>query len=126
MVYKIKNKVNKLLLNKFVITISENIFFIPYEDIIFFQKQDNLTTQIHLKRGAIKCATKPLQYFINKLKTNPLFISCNDNYLLNLLHLKKYCKTNNSFLIMTNNNNIPIAKAQAKYFLKSISKIFHL
>jgi len=119
-------KMNQFLEEKLIIEDSNSIFFIRFKDIIFFEKENNLTTKIYLKSGEIKYTDKPLKYFLDYIKMNPLFFNCNDCSFINLIHLQEYLRGDKECLIMTNNIKIMIDQDKTKAFMKKMEEIFYL
>lgn len=120
---KLKESIQHLKLNTLPLEVPKGISFVSYDDILFFEA-DAMYTKVHMKDDSIELVSKPLKHFTDQLDGNEFFYKCHRSYLINLRHIKQFLKHDGGYLIMSNDENIPIAKNKKEEFLKCIQTLF--
>ncbi len=99
---------------------SNGLELIPFDDIIYCKADDNYTT-FYLCSGEKVVASKTLKHFGEMLPEHQ-FVRIHKSYIVNLLHLKKYLKTDGGVVIMENKVTLPVSRIQRDKLLKLIQK----
>lgn len=120
---KLKESIQHLKLNTLPLEVPKGISFVSYDDILFFEA-DAMYTKVHMKDDSIELVSKPLKHFTDQLYGNEFFYKCHRSYLINLRHIKQFLKHDGGYLIMSNGENIPVAKNKKEEFLKCIQTLF--
>ncbi len=109
-----------LSLQKLSVPNNNGIDLIPYNDIIYCKADDNYTT-FYLCSGEKILASKTLKHYGEILPENQ-FVRIHKSYIVNLLHLKKYLKTDGGIVIMENKITLPVSRVQKDNLLRLIQR----
>jgi two-component system, LytTR family, response regulator len=105
-------------IKKLSIPNSNGIELIPYEEIIYCKSDDNYTT-VFLCSGEKIVASKTLKYF-GQLLPEGQFVRIHKSFIINLMHLKKYLKTDGGIVVMLKDIKLPVSRFQKENLLKLI------
>ncbi len=119
----LKKSIQHLKLNTLPLEVPKGISFVSYDDILYFEA-DAMYTKVHMKNSTIELVSKPLKYFSDQLCDNEFFYKCHRSYLVNLKHIKQFLKQDGGYIVISNGNNIPIAKNKKEEFLKCVQTLF--
>ncbi|MDT7831583.1 LytTR family DNA-binding domain-containing protein [Flavobacteriaceae bacterium S356] len=119
----LKKSIQHLKLNTLPLEVPKGISFVSYDDILYFEA-DAMYTKVHMKDQSIELVSKPLKYFSDQLEGNDFFYKCHRSYLVSLKHIKQFLKQDGGYIVMSNGNNIPIAKNKKEEFMKCIQTLF--
>lgn len=118
----IENQIKNLLINlkpkqKKIITIPSLTGFdtITVDDIIHLEADTNYTHIFTKDRKIL--VSKPIKFYEDLLDDNT-FIKTHKSHLININHVKKYFKGKRSYVLMSNNRNVPISVRRKDEFLK--------
>jgi two-component system LytT family response regulator len=95
---------------KIPIPLSGKTLFVESDDIIFC-KSDGNYTEFHLKNGRYEVITKNLKEVVKEL-LNECFYRVHNSYVVNINHIKEYIRVEGHYLIMSNNQRIPISRVK--------------
>lgn len=109
---------NSTSIKKLSIPNSNGIELIPYEDIIYCKSDDNYTT-VFLCSGEKVVASKTLKYF-GELLPEGQFVRIHKSFIINLMHLKKYLKSDGGVVVMLKDIKLPVSRIQKENLLKLI------
>jgi two-component system, LytTR family, response regulator len=109
-----------LSMQKLSVANNNGIDLIPFNDIIYCKADDNYTT-FYLRSAEKIMASKTLKHFGEILPDNQ-FVRIHKSYIVNLLHLKKYLKTDGGIVIMENKISLPVSRVQKDNLLRLIHK----
>jgi two-component system LytT family response regulator len=109
---------NATLIKKLSIPNSNGIDLIPYEDIIYCQSDNNYTI-VYLCSGEKIVASKTLKYF-GELLPEGQFVRIHKSFIINLVHLKKYLKSDGGVVVMLKDIKLPVSRIQKENLLKLI------
>jgi len=107
-----------LSLQKLSVPNNNGIDLIPLKDIVYCKADDNYTT-FYLASGEKLVASKTLKHFGEILPENQ-FVRIHKSYIINLLHLKKYLKSDGGVVIMENKITLPVSRIQKENLLRLI------
>jgi len=100
----------KTLPDKIALPYQNGVTFVDLKDIIYCESDDNYT-KFYLADGQPCLVTKPLRD-IQELLEERRFLRVHRQYLVNLDHIRKFVRGEGSYLIMTNQQSIPVSRAQ--------------
>ncbi len=100
--------------SKIALAYQDGYTFINPDEIIYCESDSNYT-KFHLNSGNTLVAAKTLKDVENVLE-NLDFCRIHKQYLVNLNHIKKYVKNEGSYVIMTNQANLPISRSHKDEF----------
>jgi two-component system LytT family response regulator len=118
----LKKSIQHLKINTLPLEVPKGITFVSYDDIIYFEA-DAMYTKVHMQDGTLELVSKPLKHFVEQLEGNDFFYKCHRSYLVNLKHIKQFLKQDGGYLILSNGQNIPIAKNKKEEFLACIQNL---
>ncbi len=103
-------KKDGILKNKIAIPTAEGLDFIEIDSIIYCQSQSNYTTIFtHDGRSFLISRTlKEVERLLGKFS----FVRVHQSYLINPNFMEKYSRNDGGYLIMVNNNRIPISNSK--------------
>ncbi len=96
--------------NRIALPYQNGVAFVDIKDIIYCESDDNYT-KFHLSEGHHHLATKSLRE-IQELLEERDFLRVHRQYLINLNHIKKFVKGEGSYVVMSNQQTIPVSRAQ--------------
>ena len=86
------------------------VTFVPVRDILYCKSDDNYT-RFYLDSGLQHLVLKPLRE-IQELLEGRNFLRIHRQYLININRIKKFVKGEGRFLVMDNDQNIPVSRSQ--------------
>ena len=86
------------------------VVFVNLKDIIYCESDDN-HTKFYIADGQHYLATKPMREIQNLLEERD-FLRVHRQYLINLSHIKKFVKGEGNYIVMTNQQSIPVSRTQ--------------
>lgn len=113
-----KNQQHAKAINRLPIHTSEQLLIVEIDQIIRLEG-DNNYTRIFLENGDVHLVSKTLKVFEDKL-INYNFMRVHQSYIINLDHVKSYCKKEGGYLVMSDNSNIGIARQRKDKVLKKL------
>ncbi|MDW7694651.1 LytTR family DNA-binding domain-containing protein [Flammeovirgaceae bacterium SG7u.111] len=119
----LQKNIQQLSVNKIALEVPRGVLFVAHDDIILL-KADGMYTKIYLKNKDTTLITKPLKFFVEQLENRSLFFRCHRSFLINLKYIKELSNTETGYIIMENEEIVPISKSRKKEFLKVIHDIF--
>ncbi|GAA0872831.1 LytTR family DNA-binding domain-containing protein [Gangjinia marincola] len=119
---QLKENLNSQQFSKIGLTHAKGITFVKINDIILFEAS-GMYTSVLLKNEEI-VVSKPLKYYVELLKDQPLFFRSHRSFLINLNFLKEFIRVDGGYLLMENNKRVSIAKDNVDSFLKAIQERF--
>lgn len=120
---RLKNVIEQLSSTKIALEVPKGIMFASHDDIIYFEG-DGMYTKIYFKDNSYKTICKPLKHFIEQLKEQEFFYNCHRSYFVNINYIKEITRNKGDFIIMSNNEKVPISKTKKDSFLTVINRIF--
>ena len=106
--------------NKIGLPVTDGVIFIPLEEIIHMQADGMYTTVYTLKNGK-QLVSKPLKFFNEALKEKTSFIKTHRSHLVNIKFIKQYVRKDGNYLILENDQTVPISREKKEELLNSIS-----
>lgn len=100
----------KSLPDRIALPYQNGVAFVDMKDILYCESDDNYT-KFHLGDGQYHMVTKPLRE-IQELLEERDFLRVHRQYLINLNHIKKFVKGEGSYVVMSNQQSIPVSRAQ--------------
>jgi two-component system, LytTR family, response regulator len=94
--------------NKIALPYQNGVAFVSIKDIIYCESDDSYT-KFFLADGHHYLVTKPLKE-IQELLEDRGFLRIHRQYMINLDHIKKLLKGEGSYVVMTNNQSIPVSR----------------
>lgn len=104
---------------KIAIPLAGRTLFLNSDDIVFC-KSDGNYTEIHLKEGRDEVITKKLKEVQEEL-LNDDFVRVHNSYSVNISHIKEYVRSDGHYLIMSNNQQIPISRSKRDALVQRIT-----
>jgi two-component system, LytTR family, response regulator len=102
---------------KLMISTNEGPYFIPTDDILFAEGQNNYT-HFHLTRQRKLVASKTLLEFENLLSDHG-FVRVHKSFLVNLKYVERYLSKNGT-LLLTNGNEVEVSRRRKDEVLNSL------
>lgn len=99
-----------LLESKIAIPVSEGFEFLDVKEIIYCQSQNNYT-YIYLENGEKILISKTLKS-VEKTLDRFYFLRTHQSYLINPNFMKKYIRSDGGYLVMSNNEKIPVSSSK--------------
>lgn len=122
-IYKnLQNNFKSNTSNKIAVPIGNSIVFIELNQIVYL-KADNSYCEIHLNDQRKIVASRTLKNFEEAILNFNTFFRCHKSYLVNLNYVSEYVKSEGGYLILKNNENIPISSEKISEFLDLNIKI---
>lgn len=103
-------KKENILENKIAIPVSDGLEFVEIRNILYCQSQNNYTS-IFLKDGEKIFISRTLKDVENLLKKF-LFLRVHQSYLINPSYMQKYIRNDGGYIIMSNQQRIPISTSK--------------
>ncbi len=94
----------------------ESIEFVSPEDIVLCSSESNYT-MIYLKNGRKKLISRTLKD-VEKWLDNQGFYRAHNSHLVNLRHVKEYIRSDGGYLLLTNGQNVPVARNRKEELLQ--------
>lgn len=101
---------SKTLPDKIALPYQNGVTFVDLKDVIYCESDDNYT-KFFLADGQPYLVTKPMRD-IQELLEERDFLRVHRQYLINLNHIKKFVRGEGNYLIMSNQQSIPVSRAQ--------------
>lgn len=114
-------KQEDILKNKIAIPTSDGLEFIEVSNIIYCNSQSNYTVINSTKDDSI-IISKTLKD-IEKSLEKYSFLRVHQSYLINPNHIKKYSRFDGGFLIMSNDQRIPISQSKRSCVVELFEKL---
>ncbi len=99
--------------NKLIIPTAKGLSFIPQDEVIHLEGYEGYT-KIHLVNGVIIVSSYNLGRFEKTLQK--VFFKCHKSHIINLEKVRSF--ENEGYLVLENENRVPISIAHRKNFLK--------
>lgn len=96
--------------NRIALPYQNGIAFVDLKDILYCESDDNYTRFI-LNDGQQHLVTKSLREIQDLLEERD-FLRVHRQYLINLSHIKKFVKGEGSYVVMANQQSIPVSRTQ--------------
>lgn len=106
---------------KIALTVSNGVVFVETKDILYL-KADNVYTEVFLADKSRIVVSKPIKDFEKMLDTQPFFRT-HRTFLVNLLGIKSYSKSDGGFITMENNDVVALARERKIAFQQSWAAI---
>jgi two-component system LytT family response regulator len=94
----------------------EGLEFIELEDIVYCQSDSNYTRIIR-KSGSNLIVSKTLKD-VELLLPEERFLRVHQSYTVNLNHIRKFVKAEGGYLVMSNNDEVRVARSKKELILK--------
>ncbi len=107
---------NKGMSNNITIATAEGFVVVPLSNIIYCQASSNYTV-IYLQQQQKIISSQTLGYY-EELLPNNNFFRAHRSYLLNLTHVKSYRKGEGGTIVMSNNDEIELARNRKANFFE--------
>ncbi len=108
--------------DKIALPVSDGIEFVSFNDIIML-KADSMYTTFHIKGHKEMVVSKPLKHFVQPLQKVPSFYRPHRSFMINLVHLRKYVKSDGGYIEMDEQLTASISRDNKEEFLKIIQNI---
>ena len=105
-----------VLPSKIALPFQNGVIFAELNNVIYCES-DNNYTRIHTVDGNVYTVAKTLGD-IQEVLEERNFLRIHRQYLINLDHIKKYVRGEGNYLIMSNNQNIPVARNQKEKLIE--------
>jgi two-component system LytT family response regulator len=105
---------------RIVLPTQEGYSFIPLEDIVWCEAQNNYT-DFHLLHGSPLPASRTLKEFEELLEPNG-FCRIHHSHLINLRHLVKYVKGKGGYVVMSTGKELEVSVRRKEDFLARIKR----
>ncbi|HUH35376.1 MAG TPA: LytTR family DNA-binding domain-containing protein [Moheibacter sp.] len=96
--------------SKISVPISDGYEFVEVNDILYCNSQSNYTN-LHLVNGSKILVSKTLKEVENALR-NFFFIRVHQSYLINPNYMKKFSRNDGGYILMQNQESIPVSNAK--------------
>lgn len=100
---------------KIGLPVNDGIEFVAFNDIIMLEA-DGMYTKIDTVNREI-LISKPLKHFNELLQNVKSFYRPHRSYLVNLLHIKKYVRSDGGYILMDNDKSVSLSKDRTEEFM---------
>lgn len=107
---------------KIGLPVSNGIRFVPVEDIVHLEA-DGMYTRVHTRDGAETVVSKPLKFFTHLLEQGGLFYRPHRSHIIHLGYLKQFVRKDGTYIVLENDQSVPIAKDRREEFLELVSAL---
>jgi two-component system, LytTR family, response regulator len=90
---------------------------------ILFLKADSSYTELKLEDKSTVIVSRTLKNFEDALVDNAAFFRCHKSYLVNTAFVKEYVKSDGGYLLLSNNETVPLSPEKAEDFLALLKVI---
>lgn len=127
---KTRNKINYSVLKanlssrlpqKIALTTLNTVTFEETNNILYFEA-DGAYTKVILMNGQPKVVSKPLKYFETLLTDCDDFFRCHKSYMVNVMHITEYIKSNGGSLIINKKHEISISHDRVDELMRRIAQ----
>lgn len=108
--------------DKIGLPVSDGIRFVDFKSIILLEA-DGMYSKISLNDGEQLLISKPLKHFVSILEDIPTFYKPHRSYLINIMYIKQYVKSDGGYIVMDNDKTVSISKEKRDEFLQIVSNI---
>ncbi len=108
--------------NKIGLPVADGILFVPFDEIVNLEAS-GMYTKIFTVNSGEEIISKPLKYFENLLDQGNTFYRTHRSHIVNLKFLKQYVRKDGNFVIMENNEKVPVSKEKKDEFLTLVSNL---
>ena len=102
--------------SKFAVPTQHGVIFVELSDLIYCEADSNYTRLV-LSTGKTHLLSKTLRY-VQEILEERNFLRVHRQYLINLEHIKSYHKGDGSYLVLTGDISIPVAKNQKERLIQ--------
>lgn len=120
--HELKESLRNQQFRKIGVPVNDGIVFIPIENIVYLMA-DGMYTNIHRVDGKTLTVSKPLKYFNRLIGVGMPFYRPHRSYIINLHFLKQYVKRDGNYILLDNDEMIPLSKEKKDEFLLLISDL---
>lgn len=106
---------------KIGLPVNDGIEFVSFSDIIMLEADGMYTKIATLEKEML--ISKPLKYFDEALKNVHVFYRPHRSYLINMMHIKKYVKSDGGYIMMDNDKSVSLSKDRAEEFIALVQDI---
>ncbi|MDR6805981.1 two-component system LytT family response regulator [Dyadobacter sp. BE34] len=96
--------------DRIALSYQNGIAFVLLKDIIYCESDDNYT-KVYVQDGQHYLSTRSMRDIQGLLEERD-FLRVHRKFLINLLHIKKFVKGEGSYLVMSNQQTIPVSRLQ--------------
>lgn len=106
---------------KIGLPVNDGVEFVAFDDIIMLEA-DGMYTKVFTADGEM-LISKPLKHFVELLKSVKVFYRPHRSYLVNLMFIKKYVKSDGGYILMDNDRSVSISKDRTDEFMQLMQNI---
>lgn len=119
---ELKRSLNANNFNKIGLPVKDGIRFVELVDIINLIA-DGMYTKVYIKDEKPILISKPLKFFNHLIEAGNTFYKPHRSHIFNIKYLKQYIKKDGNYVLLENDQTIPISKEKRDEFLSLISAI---
>lgn len=119
---ELKKSLNANNFNKIGLPVKDGIRFVELVDIINLIA-DGMYTKVYIKDEKPILISKPLKFFNHLIEAGNTFYKPHRSHIFNIKYLKQYIKKDGNYVLLENDQTIPISKEKRDEFLSLISAI---
>lgn len=106
---ELRNTLKATSIRKIGLPVSNGILFIEFDAIIMLEA-DRMYTRVHTSKPEVILVSKPLKFFLDNLFGVVEFYRPHRSYLINLKHVKQYVNQDGGYVVMDNQQTVPLSK----------------
>ncbi|RJE72124.1 DNA-binding response regulator [Reichenbachiella sp. MSK19-1] len=106
---------------KIGLPVNDGVEFVAFDDIIMLEA-DGMYTKVFTADGEM-LISKPLKHFVELLQNVKVFYRPHRSYLVNLMFIKKYVKSDGGYILMDNDRSVSISKDRTDEFMQLMQNI---
>ncbi len=104
---------------RLVLPSSNGYEFVPLSEIVFIQADGNYTT-VTLQSGKQLLVSRSLKDLHSMIEDDSSFFRIHQSYLINLVHVQHYSRSDGGYVTMSNGKQLSVARAKKEAFLNRI------
>jgi len=102
--------------------VNNGILFISIAEIIHLEA-DGMYTKVYTQNNGNEIISKPLKFFNYLLEPNYTFYRPHRSHIFNLTFLKQFVRSDGNYIILDNDDIVPLSNAKREEFLALISAL---
>lgn len=118
----LKSVLTEQKIDKIAVPEGSQLHFISPETIIYI-KADNSYSELYLTDKSKMTVSRSIKNFEDGLKHSNQFFRIHKSYLINVMFIKKFDKSNGGWVCLTNGIELPVSTEKTNDFLSLIHKI---
>lgn len=119
---ELKSSLKSSQFNKIGLPLADGIVFVEIDEIIHLEA-DGMYTNVFTENNGKILISKPLKHFVNLLEDKDLFYRPHRSHVVNLKYMKQYVKKSGNYIVLSNENIVPVSRDKREEFTSILTVI---